>query len=449
MRSVLFLLVASTAALAQDPTPRADGFSLGSYGRFGVGTDLTGRLGHSANIVAHGPRLLESGYAELEVRRDDDLGAVKSRVVTTLAFFPPFFQFDGNAAQSIALRNLYAEGALGDSFSAWVGSRMVRGDDIYLLDFWPLDNLNTVGGGARYTFESGTRLELTVGLTRLAQPSQLQFVLSPSPVGSGAVPVASLDRPRLVESLKLVQDFPDGARGLRFSLYAEAHQLSAGVWRDPGTGDERALPVDSGYLVGGQATGWLGSGRFLHLWVREAVGLATVDPLSLPTSTANDFTTQGAHSTRVAMAAGFDGARFGVLAGGYVDLVRAAGVASTNANSFDEGALVVRGQWYAAERFGVAAELSHQRRTVDLVDAASGALRTGSVTQLGLMPYFSPLGQGLFARPQLRVVYAVSFRDAGARSFFAPDDVFSRRGVEHYLGLSVEWWFNSSSYGGR
>ena len=25
----------------------------------------------------------------------------------------------------------------------WAGSRMYRGDDIYLLDFWPLDNLNT------------------------------------------------------------------------------------------------------------------------------------------------------------------------------------------------------------------------------------------------------------------------------------------------------------------
>ena len=29
---------------------------------------------------------------------------------------------------------------------------MYRGDDVYLFDFWPLDNLNTVGGGAMYSF---------------------------------------------------------------------------------------------------------------------------------------------------------------------------------------------------------------------------------------------------------------------------------------------------------
>jgi hypothetical protein len=27
---------------------------------------------------------------------------------------------------------------------------MYRGDDVYLLNWWPLDNLNMVGGGARY-----------------------------------------------------------------------------------------------------------------------------------------------------------------------------------------------------------------------------------------------------------------------------------------------------------
>ena len=30
---------------------------------------------------------------------------------------------------------------------------MVRGDDIYLLDVWPLDNLNLVGAGASYQLD--------------------------------------------------------------------------------------------------------------------------------------------------------------------------------------------------------------------------------------------------------------------------------------------------------
>jgi maltoporin len=63
------------------------------------------------------------------------------------------------------------------------------------------------------------------------------------------------------------------------------------------------------------------------------------------------------------------------------------------------------------------------------------------------MPYFSPLGPGLFSRPQIRLVYALSLRDSGARSFYPSDDPASHRGVAHYLGLSVEWWFNSTTYG--
>ncbi|MBS1152730.1 MAG: hypothetical protein H6Q89_4428, partial [Myxococcaceae bacterium] len=64
----------------------------------------------------------------------------------------------------------------------------------------------------------------------------------------------------------------------------------------------------------------------------------------------------------------------------------------------------------------------------------------------GLMPYFSPLGPALFSRPQLRLVYALSLRDAGARSFYAVDDPAASRGVEHYVGVNVEWWFNTTTY---
>ena len=49
---------------------------------------------------------------------------------------------------------------------------------------------------------------------------------------------------------------------------------------------------------------------------------------------------------------------------------------------------------------------------------------------------------GAFARPQLRLVYSLSLRDAGARSFYPADDVASQRTVEHHLGVSIEWWFN-------
>ncbi|MFZ5443083.1 MAG: carbohydrate porin [Myxococcota bacterium] len=449
---LLLALLAQTTAPAPTPAPAEpsavaqflDGFQFGSYGRVGVGSDLTGRLGRPVNLVAHGPRLIEDGYAELELRREDTFGPVKSRVVATMAFFAPFFHFSGDVTQHLGLRNLYAEGTVGD-LSLWAGSRMYRGDDIYLLNFWPLDDLNTVGGGARWAFAKHTELRAHFGLQRLDVPTQTQAVLADDPLGPGTVSVARLDRPRLIGSLKLTHEVP-GTSGFRGSLYAEAHQLGAGVRRNPTTGDETVLPADWGVLFGAQLSGWLGQGRFLHFWARHAVGLASYDELATPRTTANDKTTQGASSTRFAVAGGFDGPVVGVLLGGYVDLVRDAGVSRTTAQKYDEGALSVRAQWYATKFFGLAAEASYQRRVYSLVDPATGALRAGGVTQLGLMPYFAPLGHGLFARPQLRLIYALSLREAGARSFYAADDVASQRGVEHYLGVSVEWWFNATTY---
>jgi len=41
---------------------------------------------------------------------------------------------------------------------------MYRGDDIYLLDFWPLDNLNGRGGAILDATDS-TRVQLHVGPT--------------------------------------------------------------------------------------------------------------------------------------------------------------------------------------------------------------------------------------------------------------------------------------------
>jgi maltoporin len=366
-----------------------------------------------------------------------------------VAFFSPFFHFSGTVDQQVALRNLYAEATLASGFSAWAGSRMYRGDDIYLLNFWPLDDLNTVGGGVRYAWGEHTQLAFHVGVSRLDRPSQYQVVQANNPLGFGAVGIVRLDRPRVIESLKLQHEFAIGPMNLRASLYGEGHQISGGVRRNTVTGDESPISADWGLLVGGQLTAWMPGGRYAHLWVREALGLAIYDELATVTSLALDHTTRGAQSTRVAFSGGFDHARFGLIVGAYADLVRGAGTSDVSTEKYDEGALVGRAQWYATKYFGLAAEASFQRRVYSLVNTQTGALRSGSVTQLGVMPYFSPLGHGLFNRPQLRLVYALSLRDAGARSFYAAEDVSSQRGVEHYLGLSVEWWFNATTYGAK
>lgn len=436
-------------------------FEFGSYGRVWAATDLRGGTGRGTNITAFGPRLVDEGsYAELELRREDAFGPrVKTRIVTTLALFPPFFHFTGKALQNIGLRNLYAQGSY-DKLLLWAGSRMYRGDDIYLLNWWPLDNQNTIGGGAGGpVYRSSDGVHQTVaavhaGQQRLDNPFQFQQIPVVAPYGFGTVDVTKLDRPRTIETLKLTHFVrPNGDQapgpGFKVILYGELHQISAGTFRDPLIDRDRGLPSDSGFLVGSQLTYWTGErDQYASLVMRHARGIAAYDPLAVPITFALDRSTSGASETQIAASGNFETEHFGVLAAGYVRFFRDASPLETSIlqQKYDEGVLVARPTVFLGDHFGVSVEGSYQARRYALLDASGDGPLTAGVFKAGVMPYFSPSGRGSFKRPQIRMLYNASFRDSGARSLYAEQDVFSSRKVEHYLGIGAEWWFNSTAY---
>ena len=104
--------------------------------------------------------------------------------------------------------------------SLWIGSRMYRGDDIYLLDFWPLDNLNTIGGGVRLALRSRTSLAWHVGVNRLKDLYQYQEAAVPG-LNNTSENVVLMNRQRVIISLKAVQEFGGkrGALGGKVKLY--------------------------------------------------------------------------------------------------------------------------------------------------------------------------------------------------------------------------------------
>jgi maltoporin len=436
---------------ATAPTPPDTGhFEFGSYGRVRVASDGRGGTGRDANIVSHGDRIDEESYAELEMRREDTFSdGIKNKVVATLALFPPFFHFSGTATQQIAIRNLY-EQATYQNLTLWAGSRMYRGDDIYLLDWWPLDNQNTVGGGAGYKVDN-TSVAAHVGMQRLDndlyQYQQIQVV---SPFGVGATNVTYLDRPRIIETLKATQliPLPGSKAGLKAILYGEVHELSAGVQRDTTTNQDRALPSDSGFLVGAELAYWTGErDTFVQLFARHARGVAAYDPLAVPSTFANDRTTSGSSETLFALGGNWEKDAFGLLVGSYVRFFRDGDPSPTSLQKYDEGIVAVRPQVYIGEHWGVALEGSFQERRFALVDPTAPSQQlTATAFRGGVIPYFSPSGRGSYKRPQLRLLYAFTARDSGARALYPQEDVFAQRKVEHFIGLGVEWWFNSSSY---
>jgi len=433
-------------------------FEFGSYGRVYAASDLRGSTGRGTNVVAFGPRIVDEGnYAEVELRREDQWGPrVKGRIVTTLALFPPFFHFTGKAMQNIGLRNLYAQGTY-DDITLWAGSRMYRGDDIYLLNWWPLDNQNTVGGGIGAPIYrskgEGTKyetiLQFHAGQQRLDNPYQFQQIPVVAPFGFGTVDITKLDRPRTVETMKLTQFIRPGGgtAGFKVILYGELHQIAAGVFRDPLTNLDRGLPTDTGWMLGSQLTYFTGQrDTYVSLVMRHARGIAAYDPLAVPVTFALDRSVAGASETQIALSGNWENEHVGVLFAAYSRFFRDPSPAETSTQKYDEGAIVARPSLFLGERFGVSLEGSYQMRRIAVLQPGEDSPLTASVTKFGVIPYFSPSGRGSYKRPQIRLLYVASFRDSGTKALYPNEDVFAQRSVEHFLGLGAEWWFNSSSY---
>ncbi len=458
MRPALASAAATVALLVALPAAAQYGFSFGSYGRVSAASDLRGGSGRDANIIAHGSRLDLPTYAEVQFERRDTYGStygegVRTNVVFTLGIAGPLFHETGKFAADTAVRNLYAEagGVFHKSFTAWVGSRMYRGDDIYLLNFWPLDNLNIVGGGFKLALDTtapdATTVAIAVGLGRASDPFSYQTQPSLLPGGLGAADVIILDRPRTVvsERIQHIQTSKvDGARaGVKVVFYAEQHAMSRGV-RANESGVKEELPPENGSMIGAQLGFFTGKrDGFLNLFFRYATGLAAYGDKTVPGALSLDKNTNGAHEALFAVSSNLEFGPAAVMIGAYVRGFRDASGNPNSRNTFNEGTFTIRPQVWFGEHVGMAAEWSHQAFQNASVDDAGNKLRA-TVNRLGLIPFISPGGKGSFTRPHLSLVYVYTARNADARALYPADDRFARRPNEHYLGLGVEWWFNSS-----
>jgi hypothetical protein len=436
------------------PPDYASGFHFGSYGRVVSGADAKGRPGRDGDIVAYGSRLDESTYAELELRREDywEKTGAYTRVVATVAFAHPVFHYDANFDANFGVRNLYLEETgLGlDKLSVWAGSRMYRGDDIYLLNVWPLDNLNTIGGGLSYTFLTDLTLKLHAGINQPDHPFFLQTGQRPLPLGLlGETQVRINDRQKFISSARLSNIFWLGKTGgIKPVLYGEVHYTSEAQQE---VSDQRfeTLPDDVGFLVGTQIGLFTGKrSTHLNLVFRYAGGLAAYGEFNAPTQLNPDRTSKGAREMLVALSGNYEVGPFGLLAASYWRQFRNA---SPNLDYADlgEGIVVLRPTVWFGEIAGLSVEGSYQaqRRGVLLPQSDNSAIpQFGQMGRVGIVPFLTPAGRGSYARPHIRLIYLLSLRDEGARRLYAQHDVFGLRTVDHFIGFGAEWWFNSSSY---
>ena len=457
------------ARLSNDPSiettsipPKDAGFRFGSYGRVSAGSDLRGGKPEQVLIVAHGPRIVEPSYLELEFsygfHRDHDGNRIVVRPVLTLAFDGTLFHDTGEFDAQPALRNMFLDASLGADVTAWVGSRMYRGDDIYLFDYWPLDDLNTIGAGVQYSprvhiagGEERLQGGAHVGFNRLLNDFQFQEVDVPNPV-QGATTVDQLNRQRTVASASVAYlSLPDaGEIGAKLKVHGEYHALPAGT-RKRMDGTFEALPADTGFLLGAQlgVFGFSSDKRFrrhINVFTRYAKGLAAFDELAPPTTFGMDLTTERANEFTVALSANWDmdiaNLMVGALSRRFVD-------ADTNSTDPDDGweyAIGARPLVRVVPDWFLGADVSYQARFPQGLNAITLRAEDPSVFQIAPMIAWSPMGPSGYDRPQLRLVYRAAHLNAGARNLYVPDDPRHDDEWVHFLGFQAEWWFNSSTY---
>lgn len=426
------------------------GFRFGSYGRLIAGTDLRGGKPESANVVAHGPRIVEPSYLEIDLSYGfETKRGLQLRPVITLAFAGTLFHDTGSFDAQPALRNMYLDAQLTHTVTAWAGSRMYRGDDIYLFDYWPLDDQNTVGGGVAFA-SAGLELAAHAGVNRLQTPFQFQEVEVANPE-QGATTVVQLNRQRMIVSGTAAY-LLDGGEGLSLKgkLHGEVHALPSGT-RKRDDGSLEPLPDDSGYLIGAEISAFgLGGApehrRHVNGYVRYAKGLAAFDELAPPTSFGTDLRTDRASELTFGLAGNWDHAlgnvMIGVLSRRFVD-------ADLDAVDHDDGweyALDVRPLARVVPDVFVGADVSYQARFPRGLNPTTQRAEDPAVFQVAPMLVYSPMGPSAYDRPQLRLVYRAAHRNQAALDEYVPDDARHEHAWTHFIGVQAEWWFNSSTY---
>jgi maltoporin len=434
------------------PPPPADtgnGFAFGSYGRIGVGIDGSGHEGYPTNVVSHGSRLEELPYIELDLYYGGQVLGGRWRAVIAPAFGGDLFHYTGDFSSHFALRNGYVEtediGVRG--LHLWAGSRMYRGDDVYLFDYWPLDNLNTVGGGASLR-RGDNDIAIQAGQNVLKDPFQIQTQLAPAHGVGPPIPALVLDRPRTIASAKYTRylhssRFPTA--GAKVSLYGEFHFLPEGDRPIPTEDRVEHLPSDFGWVAGAQLGLWSRAYTFLNLFFRYAGGLAAYGDLTNPQALAPDKRAVGARELVFAISHNLESRRVGVMSGFYVRRFVDPAPDPFNPRSYVEYIAAARPQLYITRWLNAAVEVSAQGRFYDGVDAYLDRRLNPQVYRLSFLPIVSPLGPGTYARPIIYGVYTLSILNQDARdALFDPTDVRYSASVVHYLGIGAEWWFQSS-----
>lgn len=432
---------------ARPPTEGPSRFRFGSYGRFGVFTNQLGKDVQTVNAATRIPRLDKRPYLEIYLgyeRQLEELGHFLVMLTPAIAGDP--FHYTGKFEAALAVRNAYVAMARlgGTGAKAWAGSRMYRGDDAYLLDFWPLDDLNTLGGALGYE-DHGFDIEAHFGASRVLGSNFFAQQITVADPTSGLTEVAINNRQRLIGTLKASyyrELHPLLAAKLK--LYLEGHSISGGAV-ELKNNLTQTLPQDSGTVIGAQLSMFQPNSRnYVHFFLRHGSDLGAYGALMVPYGLNAQRKTTGAKETMFAFS--LSTLFFERIAGGLAGYYRSFNDAQNDAFSatnVDEFAVAMRVQGTIWKFIQQGVEVSYQRTHPKAIQPDLLRQISPEVFKFSLMPTLASAPH-LLPEFALRLVYTFTKTNGDTRYLFPIQDVRHNTRDFHFFGVQGEWLLDKS-----
>ena len=455
------LLASAQILIAQQAQPVISNkhFSMGSYGRIGIATSGALEFPRSLNLNGMGSvggRMEEGDYFELatalhftpaSVGKDTTAINVQAR----FAFFTTQGQILGNVNSkslggiTVALPELFAEARhiRGSQWSAWVGARFFRGDDIHIADHFYFDDHSSQGFGVQHKrTQFSVMFPASVDTTSSVPPYFYTNIIN-------GTPVLGL-RNRAVYILEHVVATNKGY----VKLMGEYHRLAKGTLADTTTANN--YPSDYGYVLGIKRRRDLPTairGSYYDASVRYGSGIAnggdggasktflTYGGPNLQTQnfrSAWSLAVTGSVLVNVSKDYSINAYGFFTHSNGASDSLNMAADYHGKLlfNQKTDFAIGARGTWYVKDWLHLLHELHFASRKDGTQDPAQ-------MVKVSIAPTVVPNGKrDVWSRPHLRLVYSVARYNQ-----FASDHLYSpylaQSGSQrwgHYFGVKAEWW---------
>lgn len=453
------LSVITFSAVAQQPVTTNKHFAIGSYGRAGIARGDKIQYPRSLNLNGQGSiggRMEEGDYFELATALrfapiSGDVDTTNITIQARMAFYTTQGQIIGNVNShsyggiTAALPELFAEARniMGSPWSAWVGARFFRGDDIHIADHFYFDDHSSQGFGVQY---SNTQFAIMFpAAVDTASSLPPYFYLN---IVNGA-PVLGL-RNRSVYILE--HSFPGKNGYIKF--LAEYHKLAKGTAAD--TTASSNYPADYGYVIGIKYKRNLQTrltGSFYDASIRFGSGIANGGDgggsKTFLTYGGPDMETQRfrkAWSVAITESILWNISRsYSLNAYGVFTKSKGASDSLNTTTDYNgnpvfnrkiDFAAGARGTWFIKDWLHILHELNFASRKDGTQDAAQ-------LLKFSIAPTVVPNGKrDVWSRPHFRLVYSVAYYNK-----FAADNLYSpylaQTGSKrwgHYFGVKTEWW---------